>query len=240
MQKYCTFLLFYILTWAAHSQIPQKVGDTLTVAEQDSIKRSKFIKQIGNGYFPTRFVDIDLKTLIKFNQYEGFRTGPGLKTNDNFSEVYRLNGYVVYGFKDHTFKYSLGGGFRISDKNETWINLSYTDDLQETGSSEFLTDKRFFSFFEPRLLNINLFHHHITKAISLEHQITPYLLSETQLSRSNIYTTYDYTFSVNSKDYQEFRLSLAKISLQWNPFNTFEKLMTLKWSKKAIPISRYN
>jgi hypothetical protein len=78
-----------------------------------------------------------------------------------------MNGYVVYGFKDHNFKFRIGGGFRISKENETWINMSYTDDLTETGSSTYLTDKRFFSFFEPRLLYINLFHHHITKAVSL-------------------------------------------------------------------------
>ena len=235
MQKYCAILIFILCSWSAQSQITTKIGDTLTVVEQDSIKRSKFLKQIGNGYFPTKYIDIDLKTLVKFNPYEGFRTGPGLKTNDKLSETYRLNGYVVYGFKDHTFKYSIGGGFRISDENETWVNLSYTDDLQETGSSEFLTDKRFFSFFEPRLLNINLFHHHITKAISLEHRITPYLLSETQLLRSNVYTTYDYTFLANDRAYEEFRLSMAKVSLQWNPFNKFETVDDLMVETEGFP-----
>lgn len=235
MQKYCVCFLFLILTWSAQSQITQKVGDTLTVVEQDSIRRGQFFKQIGNGYFPTKYIDIDLKTLVKFNQYEGFRTGPGLKTNEKLSERYRMNGYVVYGFRDHNFKYSIGGGFRISNKNETWVNLSYTDDLQETGSSNFLTDKRFFSFFEPRLLNIDLFHHHITKAIALDHQITPYLLSETELSRSNITSTYNYLFQVDGRTYQEYRLSIAKVSLQWNPFNTFETVDDIKVEKEGFP-----
>ena len=235
MQKYCALLFFLILTWSAQSQIPSKSGDTITIVEQDSIKKSKFFKQIGLGYFPTKYIDIDLKTLVKFNQYEGFRTGLGGQTNQNLSDTYRMNGYVVYGFIDHNFKYSIGGGFRISDENETWINLSYTDDLQETGSSNFLTDKRFFSFFEPRLLNINLFHHHITKAITLEHRITPYLLSETEVSRSNNTTTYSYAFAVDGKEYKEFRLSMAKVSLQWNPFNTFETVDDIKIEKEGFP-----
>jgi hypothetical protein len=235
MQKYCALLFFLILTWSAQSQIPTKLGDTITIVEQDSIKKSKFFKQIGNGFFPTQYIDIDLKTLVKFNQYEGFRTGPGGQTNAKFSETYRMNGYVVYGFRDHTFKYSIGGGFRISNENETWINLSYTDDLQETGSSSFLTDKRFFSFFEPRLLNIDLFHHHITKAIALEHRITPYLLSETELFRSNITTTYNYTFRVDGEAYKEFRMSIAKVSLQWNPFNTFETVDEIEVEKEGFP-----
>src|SRR5690606_33230307 len=132
-------------------------------------------------------------------------------------------------------KYSIGGGFRVSKKSDTWVNASYTDDLQETGGSTFLTDKRFFSFFEPRLLNISLFHHHITKAISLEHKITPYLLSETQLSRSNITSTYKYRFNVNGESFNEYRLSLAKISLQWNPFNTFETVDEVEVEQEGYP-----
>ena len=176
MQKYCTILLFIILSWSVQSQIIVKPGDTLTVVQQDSIKKRQFFNQIGKGFFPTKYIDIDLRYLFKFNQYEGVRTGLGGQTNDTLSDKYRMNGYVVYGFKDHNFKYSIGGGFRISKENQTWINLSYTDDLTETGSSTYLTDKRFFSFFEPRLINISLFHHHITKAVSFDHRITPYLL----------------------------------------------------------------
>ena len=235
MQKYCASLFFIFCMWSAQSQISTKTEDTLTVVKQDSIKKSKFFKQIGNGYFPTKYIDIDLRYFIKYNQYEGIRTGLGGKTNDNLSDKYRMNGYVVYGFRDHTFKYNIGGGFRLSKDSETWINLSYTDDLQETGSSTFLTDKRFFSFFEPRLLNINLFHHHITKTVALEHRITPYLLSETQLSRSNVNPTYDYSFLVNDTAFREFRMSIAKISLQWNPFNTFETIDGIEIEKEGFP-----
>lgn len=235
MQKHCTLLLFIILSWSVQSQNPVKQGDTLSVVQQDSIKKSKFLRQIGNGFFPTRYIDIDLRYLFKFNQYEGIRTGLGGQTNEQLSDKYRMNGYVVYGFRDHNFKYSIGGGFRISKENQTWIDLSYTDDLTETGSSTYLTDKRFFSFFEPRLLNISLFHHHITKAVSLEHRITPYLLSETQLARSNIMPTYDYIFDLNGNDYTEFRLSTARISLQWNPFNTFSKVNDITVEEEGYP-----
>lgn len=235
MEKQCALLFFVICIWSAQSQISTITKDTLTIEQQDSIKKNKFFKQIGNGFFPTPYVDIDLRYLIKYNQYEGIRTGLGGRTNENLSDKYRINGYIVYGFKDHTFKYNMTGGARLSKASDTWINLSYTDDLQETGSSTYLTDKRFFSFFEPRLLNIDLFHHHITKAISLEHKITPYLLSETQLSRSNITTTYKYTFFVDDTAYKEFRMSIAKVSLQWNPFNTFENMGDLEVEKEGFP-----
>lgn len=235
MQKYCACLFVIFSIWSAQSQIPEIAGDTLSIVQQDSLKKSRFFKQIGNGFFPTKYIDIDLRYLIKFNQYEGVRTGLGGRTNDKLSDKYRINGYLVYGFKDDKFKYSIGGGFRLSKRSDTWVDFSYTDDLQETGSSTFLTDKRFFSFFEPRLLNISLFHHHLTKTISLEHRITPYLLSETELLRSNITTTYDYTFLADDTAYSEFRMSIAKISLQWNPFNTFESVEDTEVEIEGFP-----
>ncbi|NNK81569.1 MAG: hypothetical protein HKO92_00445 [Flavobacteriaceae bacterium] len=195
-----------------------------TASTKDSIKKKELLRYIGNGYFPTKYFDFDLRYLIKYNQYEGFRTGLGGVTNSKFSESIRIEGYTVYGFLDGKFKYSFGGGVRIAPKTNTWINASYTKDLQETGSSTFLTDKRFFQFFEPRLLNIELFHKHTTKTFWIEHQISPKLLTETELSSSKIEPTYNYTFNPNSSSsLTNFNLSLAKISMQWSPFSTYTK-----------------
>lgn len=186
----------------------------------DSINKQAFLKQLGNGYLPTNYFNFDLRYLIKFNQYEGVRTGIGGETNNAFSEKYRINSYLVYGFRDHRFKYSLGGGFRLAKKTNTWLNISYTDDLQETGSTKFLTDKRFFQFFEPRLLNIDLFHKHITKSLNIQHEIASNILSELEFSVNKIDPTYAYTFNINGNTFSNFNISTAKIALQWSPLNT--------------------
>lgn len=209
------FLLLIVL--AAQAQVQND-----SIATQDSIKKNTFIKQLGNGYFPTKVLNFDLRYLVKFNQYEGFRTGLGGVTNDGFSEKYRINSYVVYGFVDKKIKYSIGGGFRIAPETKTWINVAYTDDLQETGSSKFLTDKRFFSFFEPRLLNIDLFHKHITTKVALEHEINPKLLSEVEFATSNIRPTYDYNYLLNGESFGSYETTTAKIALQWNPRDEYD------------------
>ncbi len=116
-------------------------------------KRLEVLKHIRNGLLPFNYFNLDLRYLVKFNQNVGFRTGLVGITNDRFSEPYRINGCIVYGFKDKRYKYSFGRGFRVNEVLNTWNNLSYTDDLQEKGSSNFLTDKSFFTFFKPRLLN---------------------------------------------------------------------------------------
>jgi len=219
----CLFVIFFMaFTSNSYAQEPiVKEKDSAKVA-QDSIKKVKFLKNLGNGYLPSKYFNLDLRYLIKFNQYEGFRTGLGGITNDYFSEHYRVNGYLVYGFVDKHYKYSIGGGFRVNRDSNTWINLSYTDDIQETGSSNFLTDKRFFTFFEPRLLNIDLFHKHITKSISLQHKISNHLLSETQLATRKINPTYFYNFVLDDKTYNKFDLSTVKLSLQWSPFSSYK------------------
>lgn len=232
----CLFFVFITLySFALHSQESTSNQDS-TTTKNDSIPKIDYLKHLGNGYFPTRFLNVDLRYLIKYNQYEGLRTGLGGVTNDAFSEKYRINSYVVYGFKDHRFKYRIGGGFRLNEATDTWINFSYTDDLQETGSTTFLTDKRFFQFFEPRLLNIDLFHKHITKAINIEHVLSNHLTTETELAISKIDPTYRYNFLVDNERFSKFDITSAKVSLQWSPFSKFEEVEEgIKETKDGFP-----
>lgn len=223
MLKHLIAIFFLCITTGALAQLPDNSQEKEDQEQtNDSLKKRAFIENIGRGYFPTKYFNFDLRHLIKFNQFEGFRTGLGGKTNGGFSEKFRINGYLVYGFKDKDSKYSIGGGLLLNEETDTWVNFNYTDDLQETGSSKFLTDKRFFSFFEPRLLNIDLFHRHITKAVSLQHRFNNNFLSETQFSVSRINPTYNYNYLYRGELFNTFNLSTAKLSLQWSPFNTYE------------------
>ena len=233
MLKRCALVLFILFSFLARAQSASK---SALEQPQDSIHKKQFLEQLGNGYLPTKYFNFDLRYLVKYNQYEALRTGIGGITNDAFSEKFRLNGYTVYGFKDHRFKYSFGGGFRLAKETNTWLNLAYTDDLQETGSSAFLTDKRFFQFFEPRLLNISLFHKIVSRSVSLQHQLSPKILTETQLSRDDITPTYNYVFNLNGDLYESFNLSTAKIAVQWSPFSVFENTEKgLKETKNGYP-----
>lgn len=238
MLKHVFVILFISITTCAISQIDSdKISERQEIEKtKDSLKKKVFLENIGIGYFPTKYFNFDLRYLLKFNQFEGLRTGLGGVTNNGFSEKFRLNGHFVYGFADQQSKYSIGGGFRLNQKSDTWVNFLYTDDLQETGSSKFLTDKRFFSFFEPRLLNIDLFHKHITKSISLQHRVTDNLLSETEFAVSRIDPTYDYTFITNNESFNNFKLSTAKLSLQWSPYSKYEmKGQSIEETTNAYP-----
>jgi hypothetical protein len=202
--------------------------------KNDSIKRVDLLKEIGQGFLPSTFFKFDLRYLVKYNQYEGFRSGIGGITNDDFSKKFRINSYIVYGFVDQTIKYSVGGGYKIAEKTNTWLNYSYTDDLTETGSTQFILDKRFFQFFEPRLLNINLFHRHVSNKITIEHEITPKLLGEFQVSVNNIEPKYNYAYNLDNVSYREFGTSIGKFAIQWMPFTEIDS-ETNKITKDGFP-----
>ncbi|MBC2843614.1 DUF5686 family protein [Winogradskyella flava] len=235
MLKHLLVVLLLCFATNSFAQKPILKEKDSTERAQDSIKKIKYLKQLGNGFLPFNYFDADMRYLIKFNQYEGIRTGLGGVTNKRFSERFRLNGYIVYGFTDKRLKFSGGGGFRINETHNTWVNFTYTDDLMETGSSTFLTDKRFFTFFEPRLLNIDLFHRHITKSVALEHRFSDNFLSETQLAVSDINPTYFYNFLINDKSYSNYDLSTLRISLQWSPFNEVSTIDGKEKVKEGYP-----
>lgn len=214
------WVLFFIFLGTSHMTEGQSWMPKHQEPNQDSLKKQSFFKQLGNGFIPTKYVNLDLRYLLKFNQYEGVRTGVGGETNKRFSENYQLQSYVVYGFRDHRFKYHIASRFRVAKKTDTWLTVSYTDDLQETGSTTFLTDKRIFQFFEPRLLNIDLFHKHITKAVLFEHQLRPALCGAIEWGISKIDPTYGYRFHLKGRTHENFNIASGKIALQWHPFDT--------------------
>ena len=75
-------------------------------------------------------------------------------------------------YADQDFKFGVGAAARLDKRTQTWFGMSYTDDLVETGSSRFITDRRAFSLFEPRLFNIDLFYETRRITANIEHQIT--------------------------------------------------------------------
>ena len=217
MHKHILISILLVCVFFCNSQ-----SQNPNTTEKDSVKENLFIKSLKNGYVPLKYFDLDVKYLLKFNQFEGVRTGLGGVTTDNFSKRFKILGYGAYGFADQRYKFSVGLNFKLNKQKNNWIRLAYTDDIQETGSSTFLTDKRFFNLFQPRQLNVDLFHRYIKKSVSLEQKISDKILTETELAYSNINPTYNYFYRTQGRDFRTFDLSTAKFSLQWSPFSQFE------------------
>ncbi len=69
------------------------------------------------GYWNFGKVDVGpVNTFYSFNDVEGFRLRAGGRTSEKFSKRLRLEGYLMYGFKDERFKYSLKGTWSLNKK----------------------------------------------------------------------------------------------------------------------------
>lgn len=191
------------------------------VAKEKWEKKIFLGKKIIDGYIPLGMIDIDLRDIIKYNNYEGFRLGLGGITNNKFSEYFRINGYGAYGTKDGAFKYSLGTAIRIGKYSSSWIGGSYTEDVREIASTSFATDKKTFKIYDPRPINISTFYEHKTWQAHLESKILPKTESHWQLSHSSIDPKFNYIYSPNGKSYSQFNLVTATAAIQWNPFSDF-------------------
>ncbi len=199
-----------------------RVLDSLVIAEKVE-KKINLARKLLAGWYPTKYIDWDLRTLVKYNVFEGFRTGLGFLTNDSFSNRFRLEGYGVYGFKDTSVKYSFGGAVKVFPKTNTWAGINWVDDLQEVGNTVYLTDQRIFSLFEPRLFNIELFYDTQILSAFVEHDFSPQLFSKFQVSTGDFFTKFDYTYLNDGKSFNAYQLGTATWSFQYNPFSRFVK-----------------
>ena len=193
-----------------------------SIVAKENLEKKIFLgKKIINGYVPVGAFDIDLRDIIKYNNYEGFRLGIGGITNDNFAEIFRISSYGAYGTKDGNFKYQLGAAIRIGNFSGTWVGGSYTDDVREIASTSFATDKRVFKIYDPRPINISTFYNHQTWQAYIETKILSKTESTWQLSRSRIDPKFNYVFVPNGRPHPIFNLTTASVAIQWNPFSDF-------------------
>ncbi|WP_458627825.1 DUF5686 family protein [Winogradskyella sp. PC D3.3] len=127
--------------WDQYRKAPLDIKEQRTYVLIDSIgediKLDKFLKwapSLAKWRIPLKYVDLDLKHLIRYNKYEGTRLGLGLYTNDAVFKHVSIGGYGAYGFKDHTWKYGGEILVDIPGEKDISVNLKYRNDLRETGS----------------------------------------------------------------------------------------------------------
>ncbi len=191
------------------------------VTKENIEKKIKFGRKIINGYVPFGPFDFDLRYLLSYNNYEGFRLGIGGVTNEQFSRRFRLEGYGAYGLKDDDSKYHFGGAVRLGNFSNSWIGGSFTDDVREIASTSFAIDKRVFKLYDPRPINISTFYNHRTWRAFIETKIIPKTESIWQITHSDITPLFDYTFIYEDKIYQKFAMTMGMFSIQWNPFSDY-------------------
>lgn len=194
--------------------------DSLSVAEKIE-SRLLFGRKIINGYVPISYLDLDLRSLIKYNGYEGFRVGLGFVTNEKLSEDYKIAAYGAYGFKDEAFKFGITPSYRLSKKHETWISASYADDVHEIAETHFVTDTRRFKIYDPRPINITTFYNAKTSSVFIESKIFPKTDAYFGLLHNQTQPLFNYNYILDGETFTNYTITTAQLAFQWNPFSSY-------------------
>jgi hypothetical protein len=202
------------------SQNTYQALDSLVTATKIE-KKIYFGKKLINGQIPIGWFDFRARDIFKYNNYEGFRLGLGIATNDRFSTYYRLFGYGAYGTKDGVFKSQLGSAIRISKNTDSWISGSFTDDIIEFADLSLIADNKRFRLIDPRPFNLSTFYNHQSYELTFESKFISKIETTFKLSRSRINPLFDYEFIAPNKSYKVYNLTLATLSLEWSPNSRF-------------------
>ncbi|MDA6072419.1 DUF5686 family protein [Flavobacterium sp. AC] len=207
------------------SQKTYQLIDSLSMKKRIE-SRLGFGRKIINGYIPIGPIDLDLKKIVSYNNYEGFRLGLGGITNDRFSKNFRIEGYSAYGTKDGEVKYSLGTGVLLDKSSNTWVNGYYTDDVREIASTVFAVDKRVFKIYDPRPINISTFYKYVAWKANVQSKIIPKTEAVFELARTYVEPQFDYLFNYDGKLYSDYVMTTAMVSIVWAPFSDFMQTPT--------------
>lgn len=121
----------------------KKEARTYTLLDS-ALRKARIIEKMMEMFvtqsIPMGFLDWDLTKFSRINSYEQFRLGAGLYTNNKLSRWFRVGGYTGYGFGDEQWKY--GGEARINFNRDqsSFMRLSYSRDLMESGYSHVIRD----------------------------------------------------------------------------------------------------
>ncbi len=114
-----------------------KMLDTLK-----TVKKFKRLYNLGSilssGYIEFTELNLDYGPIFStfgFNDVEGIRIRAGGRTYFGRNDLWRLEGFTAYGFKDNKFKYGISGKWIIDKKNRIIISGGNRRDVEQIGAS---------------------------------------------------------------------------------------------------------
>lgn len=114
-----------------------KMLDTLK-----TVKKFKRLYNLGSilssGYIEFNTLPLDYGPIFStfgFNDVEGLRLRTGARTYFGRNDLWRLEGFLAYGFRDDKFKYGISGKWLIDKKKRLIISGGNRRDVEQIGAS---------------------------------------------------------------------------------------------------------
>ncbi|WP_228852536.1 DUF5686 and carboxypeptidase-like regulatory domain-containing protein [Aegicerativicinus sediminis] len=107
-----------------------------------TVKKFKRLYNIGatlaSGYAEIHAWNFDYGPIFStfgYNEVEGLRLRTGGRTYFTSNDLWRVEGFVAYGFRDNKFKYGISGKWLIDKKNRIIISGGNRRDVEQIGAS---------------------------------------------------------------------------------------------------------
>jgi hypothetical protein len=114
-----------------------KMLDTLK-----TVKKFQRLYNLGSiltsGYIEFNSLPLDYGPIFStfgYNEVEGMRLRAGGRTYFERNDLWRLEGFLAYGFRDDKFKYGISGKWLIDKKNRLIISGGNRRDVEQIGAS---------------------------------------------------------------------------------------------------------
>jgi hypothetical protein len=184
----------------------------------------KVMEALTTQVVPLGFLDIDLDKITRINQYEKFRFGIGLHTNDRLSKIIHFGGYYGYGFGDKQSKYGGDVKFTFNQNKDFFLRFSYMNDIYETGTSHYNR--------EGQLLQNEIYRNWVGSQFDrmesykgeLGYRLLPDIHAVAFISRNQISPTYNYNLIINGETKNNFLIAETGIALRYVKNETYFSL----------------
>ncbi|AOW20615.1 DUF5686 family protein [Urechidicola croceus] len=112
-----------------------KMLDTLSTVPKFK-KMYNLVSILGSGYIEFKNFDYGpIFSTIGKNDVEGTRIRVGGRTYFGSNDLWRLQGYLAYGFKDDQIKYGFSGKWMLDKKNRIILGAGNRRDIEQIGVS---------------------------------------------------------------------------------------------------------
>ncbi|HEC42309.1 MAG TPA: carboxypeptidase-like regulatory domain-containing protein [Bacteroides sp.] len=191
-----------------------------SLGEEAKLDRSlKILETFASGYIPAGYFNIDYKSLIHWNQYEGFRLGIALETSDKISRWIHIGGKVAYGTRDKDLKYGSHLKVNLNRRRDAFLKLTYNKDVVESAGWRFVE--------KPPITSSEVFRSFLIankdkieeKSVEMQFPALRYIKLNTYLNQNVRQVTTDYRYQVSTPEGVEqtdrFKITEAGIMLKY-------------------------
>ncbi|HOZ29726.1 MAG TPA: DUF5686 family protein [Bacteroidales bacterium] len=177
-----------------------------SIGKEANLDRTmEIVELIATGYIPWKFINFDPSSILWYNQYEGYRIGLGLSTNNKMLKWMSVGGYFAYGFRDKAWKYGGHLDFILNQSRSSVFRIGFKQDLEFSDDYTFNRDINIFAnqtlrdFFLSELDSVTKYYASF-KFSSLKYLHTDFRFNYTQKNIINP-DRYDYLGSIPSSFY---------------------------------------